>query len=410
MINFIEISQHETIQHLSGSKLVEALRQLNKNPELKNLIKSLTPVDIINGQKIVQSSFLDYLLNLDAIKASEEMLNIEKHSPEADSDECLALSMFIGAIKEAFLLVVNEINFDFSSNNVTWDEYIKGVRSFGFEEVSRKSYIVDFSDREEESVLFFNREHSMLWTINSSSFSQKRASGTSLYFCGKIKNKDKPFPDFLFSVGHLAPSGVFYFDINMDNIPAHKFFEIFKHFEPVSHWGIFNVWDKKVVDQVKKLPNYVKMPMLDYNIMSHDQNDYLKNERNSIVSIKAIEIINKLKPEQQIYLNLFCRAQKFSDVNTLIMPSFVQTALNELKNNELYKSYVISSIMYNMKHTEKETTSFIGDRGIFRAIIDTLKKDDLVDFYNTYLNMQEDFKKLYFTEDDQDFLFEKMNG
>lgn len=409
MIDFTGIAQQKSLQHLSGSELVDGLRKLNDFPEIKEVIESLIPFETINGQKVVNPSFQNYLLNLDIIDAAEKTLNIERHSPESESEKCLAMSMFIGGVKDAFLSIINEINCDFSSDNVSWAQYIKGIESFGFEKVSSKEYTTEFDKRTEESVIFFHREHAMLWTIKSSHLNEKRVSGSNLYFCGKIKNKEIPFPDLRFSMGSLAPTGVFYFNFSMDKSPSHKLIEIFKHIEPVSQWGLFNVWDDKVIAQVKSLPNYVKMPILDYNIMSYDQNDYIKNERNSIVSIKAIEIIKKLQPEQQIYLNLFCRAQKFSDVNTVIMPSFIKKVLNELQENDLCKDYIVASIMYNMREFDQKVAEFTGQRDIFRTIIDTLKKDDLIDFYNTYLSMNEEFKNLYLSVDDQDFLFEKMN-
>lgn len=409
MINFKDIAQQTEQTQLSGSKLVEALLNIDENQELKQQITSMIPLLKMNDREVIDPVFLNFLLNIDPIKEAENILDIERHSPEAESDAALSMGMFVSAVKKAMLSIANELCVDFSANRTTWDEYIDNVKALGFEEISRKDFKSSLSTRTEESVVFFHPQHSMLWEIRSYSHYKKKVSSSSLYFNGKIRDGQK-LPSFRFSMGYIAPSGVYYFDTNMTEMPSHKFFEILTCIKPVQSWGIFNIWNKEVLSQIETFPTFVKQALLDMNIICYEQNDFIKNKRNSIVEMKAKEILKSLTEEEAIYFFLFCRIQKFSDFNTVLAPSFINNAIKKSNENELYQSYLLASLMFHTRLFDEKASAVIGKRSLFRAAIETLESKDLVDLYDTFNNLADDFQELYFTDDDQALFTQKMSN
>lgn len=409
MIDFTGIAQNENLKHLTGAKLVKALRNLEDNKEVKEVILSLVPTYTQQETQIVEPNFINYIMNLDSIDTAEKILGIKRHSPEADSDECLAMSMFVSAIKHAFLSVINELSADFSAENCSWEDYISCIESLGFSEISRIEYTPKYSQNREESISFFNYEYSMLWVINSYSFNIKKVSGSTLYLSGKLRNREESLPDFSFSIGNITPTDIFNFSFQMNDLPIFRFFEILTHINPVERWGVFDLFDSRTLEQIKSFPKEVKNKILDCNIMSYNQED-INQERNAVVINETMNIFTNLMEEQQIYLNLFVRAQKFSDRNSIFLPKFLEEQFKIYNDDEVIYKYMIASTTYHSKLFDKMVQKFIGDRSLQRAIIETLKSEDLVDYYDTFKNMDSRFQDLYFTEEDKDLFFEKMNS
>lgn len=395
MIDIIAIVQHEDLEQLSGSDLIKQLDDIEQNPILYKILIESIPTNKINGQEIIDSEFISFVIHLDPIAKAEKMLGIEKHSKEADSDEVLGLTSLISFIKKAYLIIINKIGFDFSASSVSFHDYCLFIVSLGFKEIIDDSYRPKYSEKDETVKVFFHYDYSMLWSITSTDFKQSKiVNKSTLHFCAKERDQLNGINSLNLSCSFykIPLTDMYAFSFQMRELPSFKFFEIISNLSPIKHWAAFNVLDPELSNLIEKLPDTIFHRLFDYNVACFyiDNVKHINERKNAIVINAVNKILDSLTKEEQVYSAVFRRAQKFADLNTVLLPDFLMKRIK--KYSEIPSDFLISSLGF---YIDKRFSHLIQIDSLFHDIVRILKKEDFVDFYNTYIDMDDNFKMFY---------------
>lgn len=312
-----------------SKELLDQLIHIQDNPALLEQVKANIPMVNNNGYEVVDPEFIKEISEIDPLDLASKMLDV-------DQAQMSAIGLFHVHFKNVLMLAISQKSQDFSSDSVSFEEYVNRVRSLGFVQIAEtekeSKYVKD-----ETTLLMWHPEHSMIWEISSY---RGKASGTTLYFQG-VKRDPNTHHNLSLSTSIRFNTDVYVCSCDMRDIPMHLYFSILEKFQPVKHLvevDISTTLLNKVADQI---PTDILDLIVGYNMNDRIVSiDFETEQRKAFVS-KVEEIINEMTLEEKSISVAVSRSYEFTSIETDYASSILRTKLEEHGiSGEVKRNYI----------------------------------------------------------------------
>lgn len=369
MKELIEILKEKS---LNDVETLDAIMNINDHPDVKEALTKVIKIKKINGTNTVCPDFQKTALNLDPVLITEDFFGKNKDS--------ISASLFVVHLKNAINTIIEEITQDFSERNSTWEEYLSGVERLGFRElfnIEKQS-----TGHDDRTTSYWSDEHSMLWIIDSFTFSDNRrkVNSSTLYFNAKVRNDDDWGYDLPMSRGVTPFTDVVSASIDMREAPTYRFFEILKFFKPITHWTEFDCYDKRFSSNIDLVDNEVVEKMTAYNVVDLTQRLEGNNLPNKLKPIVQ-SIISEMTEEELLYSKTFSNCLQYVLSRTSFVPKKYADMIAE-QVEEPFLEHAIGLFAYTIsKMRIKDDREF---EDYYDKVVDTLTAEDLVPVYHRF--------------------------
>lgn len=340
------------------SELINALMNLDQNPELKESISNSIPRIEQQGVVVVDPEFKQHILDFDPIQTAEILV---KKLDVADKEKAmLSNSLILLHLSSAYKQIITEESFDFSDRS-SWEDYIKGIESLGFEQVL--SYEKKRKDKNEidEEIAFWNKEHSILWLLNSYTLIKKSVNASNIYFYGEKRNP-KTICYLPINRGFSGSSEIQKLSCDMRTMPTHYFFELLKEFKPCKYWADCSIYFGDFTEHAKELPDYVRSCMFDYNFIRKINNFEKSISTNKYHEFqkRGLDFVESLNEIEKKYIFTWNRLFSISRHKNGFFPLSLKVKLKEtFEDFELdYAIGMINEMLYKAFDRDFNFTDF----------------------------------------------------
>lgn len=383
-------------------ELLEMFMNIDQYPELKESIKAFIPMKTINDIESVDPEYQQHMINFDPLYALEQATGQSYRKSSLDS------MLVCVHMKNAINSVIEELTQDFSERNSTWDEYLAGIERLGF----RQLFISQIpEERRKDDVItgYWNDAHSMLWIVDSFTFSgqKRKVNSSNLYFNGKTRDpNDKRSWELAMTRGVTAFTDIVCAHIDMRESPTYKLFKIIEHFELTPFWAEYGCFDSNFNNCLELIEDEVVEKMTAYNVVDITDRRNVEGHSNKLLPIVQ-PIIDEMTEEELLHSTLFSRSLQY----ILERESFIPKKYVEMLSDKVEPQFMEHAVglfaykIYKMKVQDNREYGHHYDR-----IMDTLTAEELVPIYKRFVRVGEEGRKYEISPDVFQRLEDKVNS
>lgn len=357
---------------LRNSEILHAIMNINDHPDIKEALTKFVKMKKINGINTVCPKFQKMILDLDPMQTTEDLLG--------EKDDLAGATLFILHLKNAINQIIGEITQEFSERTSTWEEYLSGVERLGFRElfnIEKKS-----TSDNDRTTSYWNEEHSMLWIIDSFSFSnnQRKVNSSTLYFNAHVRNDNDWGYDLPMSRSITAYTNVVTAHIDMREAPTYYFFEILKFFKPITHWTEFDCFDKRFSDNLDLVDDEVLEKMTAYNVVDLGRRfeaDKFPKKLDSIVQ----SILSEMTEEELLYSKTYSQCLQYVSSRRSFIPEKYNDMLKE-QVEEQFIEHAVGLFAYTISKMRIKDDREFDD--YYDKVVETLTAEDLTPLYKQF--------------------------
>lgn len=383
MKELIEILKEKS---LNDVETLNVIMNINDHPDVKEALTKVIKMKKINGTNTVCPEFQKTALNLDPVLITEDFFGKNKDSSSA--------ALFVVHLKNAINTIIEEITQDFSERNSTWEEYLSGVKRLGFRElfnIEKPS-----TGHDDRITSYWNDEHSMLWIIDSFSFSdnKRKVNSSNLYFNAKVRNSNDFGYDLPMSRGITPFTDVVSAHIDMREAPTYRFFEILKFFKPINYWTEFDCFDQRFTLNIKLVEDDVVEKMTAYNVVDFSQRlDVSYNDKR--LEPIVLSIINDMTAEELLYSKTFSQCLQYVHSRTSFVPKKYADLIAE-QVEEQFLEHAIGLFAYTISKKETKDTKEFDD--YYDKVVEILTAEDLIPLYHRFEKQDKEMRYFEISE------------
>lgn len=274
---------------------------LKNNKEFKKLIINLIEVKEQNGIKYVPEDFEKKIDQLDPLDLAEKFLGASYN----DNKEVSSLGILNMHIKEMIREEIMNINGDFSTRTVDFNEYVERVKLNGFNEIYNKEYDID--GKKEREIILYHPRYSILCQLDSCD--ENKVNSSNIYFNFKEKNNEYT-NELQMSRGYIPYTNTYEGSLDMRDQFNYKLFSLIKNYDLQKEWKNFdtslysylshkkvdisddNSWGKILKEKVESFPDEIKTILLSKNIIKENNRrsfEYYKDKDMFLMDIQEID-------------------------------------------------------------------------------------------------------------------------
>ena len=312
-----------------SKELLDQLIHIQDNPALLEQVKANIPMVNNNGYEVIDPEFIKEISEIDPLDLASKMLDVNQ-------DQISAIGLFYVHFKNVLMLAISQKSQDFSSESVSFEEYVNRVKSLGFVQIAETEKESKYV-KGEITLLMWHPEHSMIWEISSY---RGKASGTTLYFQG-VKRDPNTHHKLSLSTSIRFNTDVYVCSCDMRDIPMHLYFSILEKFEPVKHLVEVDISTKLLNKVSEQIPTDVLDLIVGYNINDSITPINFETEQRKIFVSKVEEIINEMTLEEKSISVAVSLSYEFTSIETDYASSVLRIKLEEhCINHEVKRNYI----------------------------------------------------------------------
>lgn len=387
-------SQSETVD------VIDTLHNIKDHSELMERMKAVIPMTMNNGVKAVEPEFQKMVLQFDPLYEAEKMASDLGFNKDEIEKATFSWGIMNIAIISAIKTVIKEITMDFSERDSTWDEYVNGVLSLGFEEIFEAPK--KDSERDDITKLFWHKEYSILWVLGSFTWTNKderKVNDSNIYLHGKTRGEDRGF-DLPLSRGVAYNTDIVHMNCDMREMPTYKFFEILRVFEPVQYWSEFDCYSKTLSENLYSLPKEIVDKMVN-RITSHFDFEHhkflVKSDMHNAVDKFISELTIEQKKRGMAWMYLF----GYENIKPSQLPSDLIELLSTYTEVHEYSLGYASSLLLDMRRNKDFTMD------MDNYCVDSFSKEELQPLLDRLIQRKQSLNSTFFDESAYERLVDK---
>lgn len=328
---------------------LDVLHNIDQHEDVKQKIIDSIPMVQKNGIETVDPDFQKFVLNYDPLYEAEKTLEII--NVEDTEKATMGIGLLNIGVMVAYRAVIKELTMDFSERESTWDEYVKGVESLGFEEFLE----VPKEDSEHDDVtkLFWHKEYSILWVLGSFTWGHtlvRKVNDSNIYLSATYRNEGDYGHEISCSRGVTFNTETTHLSCDMRDMPTFKFFKIMESFVPVEYWTEFDCYSDSLRKNLDKVPTEIYNKMISRICDSYDVDRGVMEKPEMQKNLD--KVIERFTEDEAMMVKSWVYVFGFESKKPSLLPESIIKKISEVEKADVNAQGYVSQVSHSQRKSE----------------------------------------------------------